>query len=501
MVKTIVQKGIDKLRVSFLFQSFRFRIVVTVTAIVAIIGFVSFQIFTAYLDKQLHKCNVENHLSFLTILREQYLFMMGKNGGKAIFPLLDRLDQNPKVLNILLLDSKGDPIYPYDSGKNIQNIPTILKDFSDVDSIVIREIGSKEAHFIRTFVKINNHPSCYQCHPKENDPLGYLVIDLSSEEIERNIASTKNFGRIFTFSLMIIIFTSIGILHYRYIKVALNKFIQTFQHIEQGDLSKRIHLPKRNELGELALQLNQTLDKLQQYQEKIKEYHRKELMNTQKLATIGEMAASFAHEIKNPLTGIVNALNILANDLKDPEKKAIIKEIQYQSIRVNKAINDLLQFSKPIKLCLEKNNLNQLLITIKNSLVTQIRNKKIRFTLRLDPRIPDFPFDHNQMEIVISNLVINAVQAIPSTGNITIETILNERDKVVYITIEDDGVGISEDNLTKIFKPFFTTKHQGTGLGLAIASDIIERHGGKISVKSQKNRGTKFTIELPISLI
>ncbi len=500
MANDIVQNLIKRFPFLSLYHSFRFKIVVTVTVIVALIGFVAFQLFTAHLDRQLHQCNTNNLKSLVSILKDQYLYLMDEDNPKIIFSLLDKLSENPNVLNVYLIDRNGHPVYPHHSDFQRLALSEVPEYVMTVDSIDIRELGNSDSHFFRTTIRIKNAEVCYDCHAPRNAVLGYLIIDFSAEEIEGYIADTKNFGRVFTFSLVVIIFTTIGFLHYRYIKLALNRFIETFQYIERGDLTHRINIPEKNELGLLARQFNQTLDKLQEYQSKIEDYHRRELMNTQKLATVGEMAASFAHEIKNPLTGIVNALNILASDMDDPEKETILKEIQYQTIRVNKAINDLLQFSKPIKLCLETNNINQLLISIKRTVQTQAKDKQIEFVLKLDHRVPAFKFDYNQMENAISNVVINAVQAIPSNGRVVLETRLSDSKDRVAIIIADTGVGISEEHLDKIFKPFFTTKHQGTGLGLAIARDIIERHGGTILVESKKNKGTRFSIEIPIKI-
>jgi len=501
MAKDIVQNLIKRFPFLSLYHSFRFKIVVTVTVIVAIIGFVAFQLFTNYLDRQLHQCNTNNLKSLISILKDQYLYLMNEEEeSKIIFSLLDTLSTNPNILNVYLIDRKGNPVYPHREGISTPAVSEVPDYILEVDSVDIRELGTEDSHFFRTTIRIDNAAVCYDCHSAQNAVLGYLIIDFSAEEIEKYIADTKNFGRAFTFSLVVIIFTTIGFLHYRYIKLALNRFVETFQYIERGDLSHRIDIPEKNELGLLARQLNQTLDKLQEYQTKIEDFHRRELMNTQKLATVGEMAASFAHEIKNPLTGIVNALNILSSDIHDPEKETILKEIQYQTIRVNKAINDLLQFSKPIKLCLETNNINQLLLSIKRTVQTQAENKQIEFLLKLDHRIPAFKFDYNQMENALANIVINAIQAIASTGKVVLQTRLADSKERVQVIVEDNGVGISEEHLDKIFKPFFTTKHQGTGLGLAIARDIIERHGGTISVNSKKHKGTRFTIEMPINI-
>jgi len=329
--------------------------------------------------------------------------------------------------------------------------------------------------------------------------LGYLLVDFSNDKINYNISNVKTFGKFYTFSLILVLLLIVGFLHYRYIRKALQEFNNTFKAIKKGDLTKRVNIPEKDELGVLAKNLNQTLDKLQEYQKTIEELHRKEMMNAQKLATVGEMAASFAHEIKNPLTGIVNALNIVLEESEDSEKQLILKEIQHQSMRVTKAINELLQYSKPIKLHKNENDINKLLLQVHRVLQTQTEGKNIEFKLRLDPDIPVFKFDYSQIETVLMNLGINAIQAINKNGTIILESSFIEKENKVQIKIEDSGSGIKKEYLEKIFRPFFTTKHQGTGLGLAIANDIVERHEGRIIVESEMGKGTTFTIYLPVS--
>ncbi len=239
------------------------------------------------------------------------------------------------------------------------------------------------------------------------------------------------------------------------------------------------------------------LDKVQEMQARISQLHQKELQNAQKLATVGEMAASVAHEIKNPLTGISSAMEIIVEEMNDTSKKPILQEIHRQVRRVNNTLNALLQYARPEDLEIERTDINKVIEESVFFLESQAGNNRITFKKELSGVDILFDFDPRQIEAVIINLLQNAVQSIENEGVVTIKTEFDEARQSFKLTIKDTGSGISPENLKKIFKPFYSTKAKGTGLGLAISKDIIERHGGSVSVSSVKGKGTVFEIYLP----
>ena len=225
---------------------------------------------------------------------------------------------------------------------------------------------------------------------------------------------------------------------------------------------------------------------------------RDELRESEKMKAVATLAAGMAHEIKNPLTGIANAIEIIVQEMHENEKKPVLEEIQRQIRRVNKTINDLLQFSRTVELYLEPGNINEIIKSVNFFLENQIRDKNITFVLNLQPDLPTFSFDHKHMENALINLGLNAIQAIEECGTVHISTIYNPEKKKVIIQIKDTGVGIPKENVSKIFRPFFTTRHKGTGLGLAITKEIIEKHNGTISVQCLFSKGSIFTILIPL---
>ncbi len=324
------------------------------------------------------------------------------------------------------------------------------------------------------------------------------IVEYSLDEFDGNHAFIRNSSLIFTVSMVFIIIAFVLFIHYRFVRRSLREFNDTIQDVNKGDLHSRLSIPETKELGKLGKNFNSMLDRFQVAQRELKEFHTKELRSNYKLATIGEMAARLAHEIRNPITGIANAIEIIVNDTNDPENLPILEEIQRQAKRVNDAISDLLKYSRKKDLDLSLYKINKVIKPVVSFLRNQLDNKEIKFELKLMDGIPPLRFDKKQMEDVLLNLGLNAIQAIQEKGMITFQTEFNSNESRLLIYVSDTGKGIPENELSTVFHPFFTTRSEGTGLGLAVVKDTIDKHRGEIWVVNNKGSGCTFTISLPV---
>lgn len=226
-----------------------------------------------------------------------------------------------------------------------------------------------------------------------------------------------------------------------------------------------------------------------------------EMFQREKLASIGQIASSLAHEIRNPLTGIRLGLNVLKDDLKN-EKLEIVESITHDIKRLEDILHSLLDYSKIREKKKEKTNINTLIKESFLLLGKQAEKDKIKIKLDLSEIIPKAIVDPHQLKQVLINLILNAMQAIGKKGTITVKTSNNTVNQTLglLITIEDTGVGIEPGNFNKINDLFFTTKKEGTGLGLPMAQKIIREHGGSIVFDKEKADGTLVKIFLPIEM-
>jgi hypothetical protein len=272
--------------------------------------------------------------------------------------------------------------------------------------------------------------------------------------------------------------------------------------VEAGDLSARLEVGTTDEVGQLMGSFNSMVDKLSQAQAELQSCHYQQMERADRLASVGEMSAGIAHEIKNPLAAISGAITVLASDFPadDPRREVVAKVLE-QIARLDRVTTDLLYFGKPGKPSFTWVDVNDLL---KNTLFFVAQHpeaRNVHQVQELTRNLPPVWVDEKQLQQVFFNIIINAIQAMKNGGTLLINTEQRQigDQQVVLVMIGDSGPGIPPDDLERIFTPFFTTKTQGTGLGLAICRQLVEYQGGKIKVVSRLGEGTRVTIELPVT--
>ena len=234
----------------------------------------------------------------------------------------------------------------------------------------------------------------------------------------------------------------------------------------------------------------------------IKTFNRKseEVARHKRLAALGKLSAGIAHEIRNPLSSIRGLAQFVYNSFsKTDERKEDLNTIIQEVDRLNKLVVQVLDFAKLKKPNLTRFSLNNLIRKITELFKIEIKDKQIKFNLKLSPNISQIQADEDQIKQILMNVIINAIQAIPKKGEIEIKTekASLRGESAIKLIIEDSGIGITEKDFNQIFDPFFSTKEKGSGLGLSIVYKLVEAHQGEIKVESKEGKGTKFVIFLP----
>jgi two-component system NtrC family sensor kinase len=264
------------------------------------------------------------------------------------------------------------------------------------------------------------------------------------------------------------------------------------RRVAQGDWSVRVPVYGRGEMGILAESFNTMVETLTDAQE--------QLVQKEKLASVGQLAAGVAHEINNPLGSVLLYADILRKETPDdkPQQVEDLTMIINEATRCKTIVNDLLNFSRQNEVLAQMTDLNDLLEEMAEEASIQDLFEKVQFATELDPGLPRIEADPLQLRQVFLNLMKNAAEAMPDGGQLTLRTQKGPANGSVTVEIEDTGVGISEENMKRLFTPFFTTKPigKGTGLGLAIAYGIVKMHQGQISVRSEVGKGATFRITL-----
>jgi two-component system NtrC family sensor kinase len=287
----------------------------------------------------------------------------------------------------------------------------------------------------------------------------------------------------------------------------VHKLIKASAQVSQGNLSPEIGPISNSEIGVLQKTFQRMLTSLQDRDERQRVESETRLFQFEKQASIGKLAGGVAHEINNPLTGVFTYTHMLLRRKNLPEDiRADLETISQETERMRKIVKGLLDFSCQTELNRETTDVNHLCRSTIVLVESQALIKNVTLKLEEGDQLPSILLDQNQMQSVLLNIVVNALDATEPGGRITVTTGIgtsarNQGQKGVAIVCCDTGCGIPAEHLDKVFDPFFTTKDvgQGTGLGLSVSYGIVDKHGGTIYVQSNVGRGSTFSVWLPIT--
>lgn len=284
---------------------------------------------------------------------------------------------------------------------------------------------------------------------------------------------------------------------------SIKKLARAAEQVAHGNLDVRVQIESHDELHELAEAFNYMAAALKKRDEQLREFATRRIMESERLAHIGQLAAGVAHEINNPLQGIVTYAHLLL-ERAAPQgtNREFLEKIVKQADRCRDIIRGLLDFARQRKPEKRLSNVNRVLEECVGLVANQALFHNIKIVKNLARELPPVWMDPSQMQQVFMNMIINAAEAMNGNGQLTITTRHLPEAEAVEIEFTDTGHGIKEEDLERIFDPFFTTKEagHGTGLGLAISYGIVKEHKGTITVQSEVGRGTTFIIRLPVSV-
>jgi signal transduction histidine kinase len=362
--------------------------------------------------------------------------------------------------------------------------------------------------------------------------IGHIEIGLSLDRVNQSISEARVAAYLFT---LLITLGAIFILAFIVgaITRPVTALVDVTDQVSRGDLSRRVQVSQHDEIGHLGETFNRMIESLEQSRDEIEQYNRNleekiiertnqledaqaQLIQSEKMGAIGQLAAGVAHELNNPLGGILGYAQFTLEKLNKniPEKTSskeiqsyvrYVSDIEAQARRCKTIVQNLLRFSRSSRsVDFEEVDLNKAIEETLSFVAHQLHLNQIELTVKLDPRLPHVQGNAGQLQQVFTNLIINAMHASQTGSVIEIQSrfspALGEFGGAAELLFIDHGHGIKEEHLQKIFEPFFTTKEigKGTGLGLSVSYGIIKEHGGEITVNSVVDKGTTFTVVLPL---
>ncbi len=362
--------------------------------------------------------------------------------------------------------------------------------------------------------------------------LGDIKLVLSLENVNKSISEARLAAIILTLLVVAVTIVFIAFI-VRFVTKPVKMLVDVTDQVARGDLSQRLHLKQHDEIGQLANTFNKMIGSLQQSRNEIEDYNRTleekiiqrtleledaqaQLIQSEKMSAIGQLAAGVAHELNNPLGGILGYAQFALEKMKkkgtgefgDKEVNSFIRyltDIETQARRCKAIVQNLLRFSRSRRETeFDEVNVNAIIEDTVTFVEHQLHMNQIELKLETDADLPAIQGNGGQLQQVFTNLIINAMHASAPETCITVKSryspALGEFGGAVELQFIDRGSGIEPENVKKIFEPFFTTKEvgKGTGLGLSVSYGIIKDHGGEIKVDSVIGQGTTFTLILPV---
>ncbi|MBI5633096.1 MAG: HAMP domain-containing protein [Nitrospirae bacterium] len=513
------------------FNSLTGKLILTIGTLM-LAGSVLFWLFLfKHQEKELLASSVKYGYSFVDYIRNSTRYGMLTVQGTLIQQTVEAVGIAEGIMNVRIFDNRGKVAYSSDK----KHVGTMLDKSSalclrchtasgptkDTPSWTITK--GDQYRILNIVQPIYNEPACYNAschaHPKEQRVLGLVEADLSLELLDHSIKQQGVAITVYVLAFSIVISGTLCIILWNFVSTPVTMLAQGMRKVAAGDLDYKITINRKDEIGELANTFNTMSDELRKaknesmqwsstlekkVQEKTEAIHRaqQQLIHSEKLASLGRMAAGVAHEINSPLTGIVTFGHLLLKKFPEgSEDREDIEVIIDQANRCSNIIKGLLGFARATTADKAQTNINDVL----NSTLNIVKNKadffNIKLSTNLDPALSMIKADAPQLQQVFLNMIVNAADACEGKGSITITTsnVNDNGQDFVQIEFRDTGYGIKDEDLEKIFEPFFTTKPvgKGTGLGLAVSHGIIQEHGGKITISTKIGEGTSFFIRLP----
>jgi two-component system, NtrC family, sensor kinase len=495
-----------------------------------------------YLNIELHRKHLEQNaladgLRINGVIKRNTSYYMLRNQRDGLHHIIADLAQEPGMVRIRIINEHGRVSFSSDpsetnkiADRHLAAHDTTTKGAPNFQ-LANRAQGYETYRWgdgkrvLDVISPIENSVACSsaECHahPANVDILGVLDTDISLETTEQSVKESKSQVLLYT----ILAVLGVALLSAAFVRQMIHDPLTALKegtrHIGSGDLGYQIQVRQHGEMADLATSFNIMSCQLNQAQKEIKAWTHtlesrveektrelsgahEEMLRVERMASIGKLAAVVAHEINNPLAGILTYSKLLKKRLghdaaANRENIAMLDLMESESRRCGEIVRNLMTFGRSTSMNCEPTDLNSILDRCVRLVQHQLELKNIELHLRLATDLPNVRCDPGQIEQVVLALVMNAIDAMANGGNLTLCTRKLPAPGEVQIEVRDDGVGMPPEVLANMFEPFFTTKERsrGLGLGLAISRNIVERHQGRIEVTSELGKGTIFQISLP----
>jgi len=518
-------------------KSLEFKIILSVAATTAVINCLIAYLFLAVQTHQLNETTLRSASRLSETIKKSIRFDMLENRKENAYRIMQTIGAQEGIEKVRIYGSDGRILFSTDDHEKGTLVDkkaeacyachSETRPLERLDSSARSRVfpGERGFRILGMINPIYNEPGCspVECHvhPGSQKVLGVIDITMSLEEVDRGIASVRRTTILLSVLSILAISAIVVLALMLFVGRPVKGLVLGTRKVADGDLEYRIPIETEDEMGHLARSFNDMTAKLwmanqeitgwvktleQRVEDRTKQLQetQSQLVHAERLATLGKIAATVAHEINNPLSGVFTYVKLMERRIGEGKAAAadIGKYREYLSTisrevqRTSSIVMNLLDFTRPKEPSRKAVDLNRLV----EESIAIVRGKMGSYGVRLENRmepLPEILADPAQIQQVFINILVNACEAMNQGGVLTIRSDRDEPGRTVAVSFADTGPGIPPDDLPRVFDPFFTTKEKGTGLGLSVAHGIVTRHRGRIEVTSSGRDGTIMTVVLP----
>lgn len=521
-----------------MFKTINSKLILAIGSITAIIFSIFFYIIMSTQNKQLIAEVFRGASIFSSSVTSSTRYDMLLNNRKGLHRMIETIGNQEGVKVVRIFNKEGKIMFSTNKKEMEQYVDknaeacyachAVEEPLERLTTSERTRIFQTNGHRILAMITpIYNAPDCYtaKCHvhSKGQRVLGVLDIGLSLDAVDDDLKKNRKILIYFTLTAIFCVSIILALFIIRLVVKPVKKLVSATKRVAMGDLSIETNVKTTDEIGILSSSFNKMIKDLRKANKEIQTWNielekkveertnklrvaREQLIQSEKMASLGVLASSVAHEINNPMQGFLTYIKLMQKIISGKEItqekldnfKNYLNVMGSEIERLGDMVKNLLVFSRQSKLEIRKSDVNSIIRNSLMLLANKIRIQNIEVDLNLQEAIPQIYCDFKQIQQTLMALLINAIEAMPKGGKIIINT--HSVDEKVEIDITDTGEGIPKENLRNIFDPFFTTKEdtKGTGLGLFVAYGIIKDHKGTIKVESEIGKGTSFFITLPV---
>ncbi len=461
--------------------------------------------------------------------------MMKDERGEA-YAIIDNIGRQGQIDHVRLFNKEGRITFstvPGERGKLVDKRAEGCRSCHEenesltvpVDALRARIYEGRHGRVLSMVTPFRSGPDCTtsacHVHPRERSVVGVLDVGVSLEPLDRDLVAFRR-GSLLVTALLALLLAAVFwyVAKHRVVR-PVEALVQATRRVAHDELETEIHIDARGELGLLAASFNEMIRSLRQMEGELQALNGRleakveertgelraaqaTLVRTEKLSSLGKLSASIAHEINNPLAGILTFAKLMIRTIEhgpvgEAERRTLVKQlalVQRETERCTAIVRNLLDFARERPLQLKDVDVNHVVEEVFSLVSNQTAMLGVEASKDLAP-VPKVEADFGQLRQAFLNIVINAVEAMGKGGHLRVSTRPLPEQGAMEVVFQDDGPGIPPELMQKVFDPFFTTKEKGTGLGLSVVYGIVERHKGRVSVESEPGKGTRFTIWLP----